>query len=313
VSGETGGGRTTFPLVPKGRMIGLSFGTMRSPRRGSGTDVAGSRPYHPGDDIHTIDWAASARLSSARGDDEFVVRERFAEEAPRVVLVCDRRAQLSFFEPPLPWLDKAAAMRIVAEAILDSALMVGGFVGYLDHGDGDGDGDAYWVPPRGGRRLAELREERLPSDKFGAPPDTLERAFAHLAEHRRSVTSGAFVFVLSDFLPLPGEDFWLTALEHRWDVVPVLIQDPTWEQSFPPVEGIVVPLRDPATRARSDVRLTRREAASRRDTNEQRFQALLAGFAAADLDAVVISSTDRAEILGAFLAWADLRRLRRAA
>lgn len=299
----------TFPLVPKGRMIGLSFGTMRSLRRGAGIDVAGSRPYRPGDDIHAIDWAASARLASARDSDEFVVRERFAEEAPRVVLVCDRRPELSFFAPPLPWLDKAGAMRMTAELVIDSAVLAGGFVGYLDHGGGE----PYWVPPRGGRRLSELREDRLRSDEFGAPPDSLDRALAHLAQHRRSVTSGSFIFVLSDFLPLPSEEFWLTALEHRWDLVPVVIQDPTWEQSFPAVDGIVLPLRDARTGARSDVRLTRREAEARREAHEQRFEALLAGFAAADLDAVVVSSTDPAEILGAFLAWSDLRRLGRVA
>lgn len=299
----------TFPLVPKDRMIGLSFGTMRSLRRGAGNDVAGSRPYRPGDDFRAIDWAASARLSSARESDEFIVRERFKEEAPRVVLVCDRRPEMSFFAPPLPWLDKAAAMRTAAELVLESALLVGGFVGYLDYGNGE----PYWVPPRGGRRLAELREARLSADEFRAPEDSLERAFDHLADHRRSVTSGAFVFVFSDFLPLPSEEFWLTALEHRWDVIPVVIQDPTWEQSFPEAEGIVLPLRDPRTGRRSDVRLRRRETAARRTTNEERFQALLAGFGATGLDPVVVSSSDRADVLGAFLTWGELRRLQRAA
>jgi uncharacterized protein (DUF58 family) len=235
-------------------MIGLSFGTMRSVRRGTGTDMAGSRPYRPGDDVHAIDWAASARLSLARQADEFVVRERYAEEAPRVVIVCDRRPGMAAFGAPLPWLDKAEAMRQAAELVIDSALIVGGFVGYLDHGGGG----PYWVPPRGGRRLAELRQDRLPANEFGAPADGLERALEHLAHHRRSVTSGSFVFVLSDFLPLPSEDVWLAALEHRWDLVPVVIQDPVWEQSFPDVGGIVVPLREPATGRRMPVRLTAR-------------------------------------------------------
>src|ERR671922_937447 len=110
--------RLTFPLVPRRRVIGLSFGTMRSLRRGSGTDVAGSRPYYPGDDIDSIDWAASARLSTARQSDEFVVRERFAEEAPRIVIVCDRRPEMAHFEAPLPWLDKAHAMRQAVELVL---------------------------------------------------------------------------------------------------------------------------------------------------------------------------------------------------
>jgi uncharacterized protein (DUF58 family) len=290
-------------------MIGLSFGTMRSVRRGTGTDVAGSRPYRPGDDVHAIDWAASARLSAARNTDEFVVRERYAEEAPRVVIVCDRRPGMRFFEAPLPWLDKAAAMRAASELVIESALLVGGFVGYLDHGAGA----PYWVPPRGGRRLADLREERLPSPEFSGPPDSLELALAHLAQHRRSVTSGAFVYILSDFLPLPSEEVWLAALEHRWDLVPVVIQDPTWEQSFTDVSGLVVPLRDPATGRVGPARLTRREVAARRDANEQRLQALIAGFEAIDLDPVVISTSDRPGILAAFLDWADLRRAKRAA
>jgi len=94
--------RLTFPLVPRRRVIGLSFGTMRSLRRGTGTDVAGSRPYRPGDDMDAIDWAASARISTARGSDEFIVRERFAEESPKVVIVCDRRPEMSYFSPSLP-------------------------------------------------------------------------------------------------------------------------------------------------------------------------------------------------------------------
>ena len=41
-----------------------------------------------------MDWAASARLSAARGTDEFIVRERFADEAPRVVVLVDRRPSM---------------------------------------------------------------------------------------------------------------------------------------------------------------------------------------------------------------------------
>src|SRR3954464_7343266 len=98
-----------FPLTPRRRLIGLSFGGMRSARRGAGSDVAGSRVYRPGDDIATIDWAASARPSAARGTDEFIGRERFAEEAPRVVIIADRRPEMSLFPPSLPWLSKPHA------------------------------------------------------------------------------------------------------------------------------------------------------------------------------------------------------------
>jgi uncharacterized protein (DUF58 family) len=299
----------TFPLVPRGRLVGLSFGTMRSFHRGAGSDVAGSRPYHTGDDVHAIDWAASARLSSARARDEFVVRERFADEAPRVVLVCDRRPEMAFFVPPLPWLDKAAAMRHTVELILQSTALVGGFAGYLDFADGE----PWWLPPQSGRRLWELREERLLSPSFDAPEDTIARSLAHVVRHPRAVTPGSFVFCLSDFLDPPPAEAWLTALEHRFDIVPVVIQDPTWEQSFPDVSGVVCPLRDPRTRRLAEVRLRRREVAARRSANEERLQELLAGLGDLGLDPVLVSSADPVHILAAFLEWAELRRVRRVA
>jgi uncharacterized protein (DUF58 family) len=274
--------------------------------------VAGARFYQAGDDVHAIDWAASARLSSARQSDDFIVREHYADEAPRVLIICDRRPEMSFYAPPLPWLDKTEAMRQAAELILESASLVGGFVGYLDHGDGGG--NPYWIPPRGVRRLWELTSERLPSRAFSAPPDTLQRAFGHLTEHRRAVAAGSFVFCLSDFIPMPSEEVWLwAAQESGWDVIPVVIQDPTWEQSFPDVSGIEVPLRDPRSGRSTPVRLTASEASARRRVNEERIGRLIDAFRDLDLEPVVVASDDRAEILGSFLEWAEVRLTRRAA
>ncbi|HXF97705.1 MAG TPA: DUF58 domain-containing protein [Gaiellaceae bacterium] len=301
--------RLSFPLVPRRRVIGVSFGTMRSLRRGAGSDVAGSRPYRPGDPFDIIDWNASARLSTARGGDEFVVRERFAEEAPRIVVVCDRRPQMAHHRRPLPWLDKPRAMRHAVELILASAGAAGGFVGYLDYGDGR----PHWRPPKGERKLLELRDERLWAEEFGGPPDWLERALAHLAEHPRAVTPGTFVFCLSDFLPPPPRDLWLAAVARRWDLVPVVIQDPTWEQSFPDAAGIVLPLLDPASGRAVEVRLTRREAAERRQANEARFRRLLDDLSLLGLDPVAISSSELPDVLASFLVWAELRRVRRVA
>ncbi|MES1248926.1 MAG: DUF58 domain-containing protein, partial [Actinomycetota bacterium] len=76
--------RRTFPLVPRRRSAGLPFGDLPSRRRGQGSDIIGTRPYRPGDAVSSIDWLASARLSSATGGDEFVVREHAADEAARV-------------------------------------------------------------------------------------------------------------------------------------------------------------------------------------------------------------------------------------
>jgi uncharacterized protein (DUF58 family) len=299
----------TFPLIPRDQLIGLSFGTMRSLRRGGGTDVAGSRPYVTGDDTRAIDWASSARFSSARQSDEFIIRERYAEESPKVVLVCDRRPGMVGFAPPLPWLEKAAAMRRAAELVIQSTLLVGGFVGYLDYAEGD----AFWEPPRGGRQLSVLWEQRLPSTTFSAPDDTLEQSLAFLAGRRRAVSAGSFVFVFSDFLPTPSTSLWQTALDRRWDVIPVVIQDPIWEQSFPDASGIVLPLVDPRTGRGSSVRLTAREAAARREENEERLASMLTDFRAFELEPVLISSSNPSEILTSFIGWSEGRKGRRAA
>lgn len=299
------GAGLSFPLVPRGRLVGLSFGSMRSLRRGPGSDTAGSRPYVPGDDVKAIDWAASARLSSARAADEFVVRERYAEEAPRVVVVWDRRPQMSPLACPLPWLDKGLAARRVVELIVESAVRAGGFVGYLDYGDGS----PFWRSPQAERGLGEIRDRRLAGGRFQAPVGWLEAALGLLVEHRLSVTPGSFVFVLSDFLPPPPEETWLAALERRLDLVPVVIQDPTWEQSFPDAGGVVLPLCDRPGGQPCPVFLTGREARRRRRANEARLAGILDGLRRLQLEPVLVSSAEPAPILSAFLAWSELRRL----
>src|SRR3954471_15020706 len=117
---------------------------MTSVRRGAGSDVAGSRPDRPGDDAHAIDWAASARLSSAHGSDEFIVREYLAEEAPRVVVLSDRRPAMSLFQRPLPWLDTPEAMRQAGGLIVEATLAARGFFGFPDLGRSE----EPLVPPR---------------------------------------------------------------------------------------------------------------------------------------------------------------------
>ena len=291
-----------FPLTPRRRLIGLSFGGMRSARRGTGSDVAGSRIYRPGDDIDTIDWAASARLSAARGTDDFIVRERFAEEAPRVVIIADRRPEMSLFPSWLPWLSKPDAARTAALMIADSTIAARGYSGYLDFAEG-ADAEVYWRPPR-----SQHDDWRTEAPRpFGAPQDTVSRSFQHLFELRPSLLPGTFVFVISDFVVEPHEELWLRAVERRWDVVPVVLQDPTWERSFPDVSGTMLPVVEPQTGRTRFLRLSRGEARERREHNERRWTRLQRTFAAFDLDPVAIKSTDPTEILEQFTEWSEQR------
>jgi uncharacterized protein (DUF58 family) len=279
---------------------------MHSARRGTGSDVAGSRPYVPGDDVKAIDWASSARLSSAHGADYFVLRELYAEEAPRVVVICDRRPEMRLFPAGFPWLRKSEAQLAAIELIRASTVEAHGFIGYLDFGDGEG--EPFWLPPHS-QSLWEYLDREEAGAPFRAPPSNVEDAFEFLFAHPRSVPAGTFLFVLSDFLVPPPAELWLRVLERRWDVIPVVLQDPLWERSFPPVNGFRVEIADTDGRTR-EVRLRQREAEARKHAHEERWGRLLEDFARVSLEPVVVDSSDESEVLRAFLDWAETRQAR---
>jgi uncharacterized protein (DUF58 family) len=297
---------STFPLISRRRGIGVSGRTRTSTYRGSGYETASSRPYQPGDPMRAIDWNASARLSSARLSDEFIVREHFSEESPRVVVLVDRRPSMSLYPLDLPWLHKPVAVAAAGRMIVDSALAAHGLSGYLDLADPRA---PRWLPPRRWQDAPLIRERELLRSTYTAPQDNLTWAFRHLARSRGDLPMGSFVFVLSDFLAAPPAPVWQMAVELGWDVVPVVVQDARWEQSFPAVWGMALPLAEPGGELRL-VRLTRREADARRDANERRRAALLRMFAALELDPVLLSSDDAREILLAFVRWHERRRKR---
>jgi uncharacterized protein (DUF58 family) len=297
--------RNAFPLVPRYRAAGLPLGGAPSLRRGHGSDVAGSRAYVRGDPIATIDWRATARLSTAHGRDEFVVRERYAEEAPRVVVLRDARPSMFLYPPPLPWLRKDAAVDAAVDCILTSAAVANSPLAYLDHA-GD---EPFWLPPSG-RGVAERIDARRAELPRAQPPtDGLARGLAFLGRFRSELGAGTFVFVLSDFLgPSVPDSAWVTAAARRWEVVPVVVQDPTWEQSFPLVGSVVVPLADADTGELLEVRLSRQEARRRRLAHELRHEELRRSFVRTGLDPVFLQSSEPSEVERAFLEWAERRR-----
>ena len=70
------------------RLDGRLQGGYRTPRRGSGLDFAGLRPYVDGDDARHIDWNVTARL------DELQVREFTEDRELTAWLVLDRSASM---------------------------------------------------------------------------------------------------------------------------------------------------------------------------------------------------------------------------
>ena len=303
----------TVPLVPRLRLLGSSFGGYNSIRRGQGTDVAGSRPYQPGDHFHTIDWKGSARLSSARARDEFIVRDRQAEEMPRVVIVCDRRPEMGLFPPELPWLQKPVATAWSVRLLAASAINQRALVGYLDHAghDDSAAGQPFWRSPRSQASgwHGDLVETLVgySEGERDAPADNLAEALRFLGLLRGAVTPGSFVFVLSDFLVDIPPDAWGALVGRGWDAVPVVIQDTIWEHSFPPIGGLATFFSDVGGDRVFPIRLSAQEAQDLCERHEARRAQLLDSFAGVGLDHVDITSADPGEIHAAFLRWTDAR------
>jgi hypothetical protein len=92
--------------------------------------------------------------------------------------------------------------------------------------------------------------------------------------------------------------------------VPVVVQDPTWEASFPvEVGGLVVPVAEPGGDRAELVRISPEEARSRRDEHHARLQGIVGTFAELGLDPVVLHTADHDALLTVFLDWAAARLL----
>ena len=176
---------------------------------------------------------------------------------------------MALFPDELPWLSKPAAVAETVSVIAASALRA-----------------------------------RCPAEEVGEGSPA--RLLDGLAHRDRALPAGSFVFLVSDFLSAAG-NAWADALACRWDIVPVLVQDPTWEQSFPDVAGAVLPVSDPRTGRLRLARITRADVRERRRENEARLDALLESFRQTGLDWVLISSSAPSAVLEAFLAWAYVR------
>ena len=182
-------------------------------------------------------------------------------------MLCDRRPSMALYPPPFPWLSKPAVVRAATESIVASANSAHAPVGYLDYaGATTANGEPFWIKPSGREMIQriELRQDEAP--EYDAPDDGITRGLDFLGRFRAELSSGTFVFVISDFLGPPiDESTWLTAAARRWEVVPVVIQDLVWEQSFPADRWARrAAERSAATGEMLEARVSRREALRRR-------------------------------------------------
>ena len=272
------------------RLDGILQGNYHSLFMGGGLDFAELREYRPPDDIRHIDWNVTARM-----DLPYV--RKFLE---------DREINAWFLLDLSPSMAFGALERRKESVLLD-------FVGVMArlltrNGNRVGailfDNDAeVTIPPRGGR-LQVLRLindiQRQQSSPAGAMTDLtqlLETAFNCIK--RRSL-----VFLVSDFICMPGWDKAMDRLNRRHELLAVRLWDPR-ELDLPDV-GVVL-VEDSETGAQLSVDTSDRgfrqrfhEAARLRETELGRT------FKRTGVDQLPLATDE--DLLNSVLRFASLRR-----
>jgi uncharacterized protein (DUF58 family) len=210
------------------RLDGRVQGGYRTPRRGSGLDFAGIRPYEEGDDARHIDWNVTARL------DEPQVREFNEDRELTTWLVLDRSASMVVGGPDREKQDVLAELALVLARVLGRN---GNRVGaVLYDGALPGAGNTRIVPPRTGRgHVLRIGRELDRADSRAAATTDL----AAMLETVASLARRCLVVVISDFI---GTGEWqrpLVRLAHRNDVVALRVVDRA-DDALPEVGLIVV-------------------------------------------------------------------------
>ena len=207
------------------RLDGILQGDYRSLFMGGGLDFAELREYQPPDDIRHIDWNVTARMNTP------YVRQFMEDREVTAWFLVDLSPSMAF-----------GAMERQKESVIVDLVGVlarlltrnGNRVGAILY---DNNAEST-IPPRGGRpQVLRLINDiqRQQSSPGGAMTDLaklLESAY-------NSIKRRSLIFVVSDFICLPGWDRALDRLNRKHETLAVRIWDPR-ETDLPDVGVILV-------------------------------------------------------------------------
>lgn len=274
------------------RLDGLLHGDYRTLFRGFGLDLADLREYQYHDDVRHIDWNVTARLQTP------YVREYNEDREVTAWFLLDLSPSVDFGAQQV----KKRSVSIEFVTVLAQLLTRrGNRVGALFYGENV---DTV-IPARSGRRhVLHILHKILSRPELSRAAATNLRDFLRTAFQlmpRRSL-----VFVVSDFVSMPGWAEPLANLAERHEVLAVRLYDPL-EMELPDLgllvlqdaetgEQMLVDTHDRAFRTRFAAIAERREAELR------------SAFRQAHVDALELSTHD--DLVDALLRFADLRKQR---
>jgi uncharacterized protein (DUF58 family) len=212
------------------RLDGILQGDYRSLFYGYGLDLADLREYQPGDDIRYIDWNVTARMAAP------YIRQYYEEREITAWFLLDLSPSVDF--GPTDSLKRDGLVDFVA-VLARLLTRHGNRVGAILY---DSQIERI-IPPASGRlhvlRMIDdlINQPRLPAAPFTDLSILLDTALNIV--RRRSL-----VFVVSDFISVPGWERPLGVLNRRHEVLAVRLWDPR-EQELPDIG--LVPMADAET------------------------------------------------------------------
>jgi uncharacterized protein (DUF58 family) len=274
------------------RLDGLLQGDYRTLFRGFGLDLADLREYQYHDDVRHIDWNVTARLQAP------YVREYHEDRELTAWFLLDLSGSVDFGSGET----KKGALAADFVALLARVLTRrGNRVGALLYGSRV---DTV-VPPRAGRRhVLHLLRAMLARPAATQTAQTDLRVLLDGALN--FVKCRSLVFVVSDFLSVPGWEQPLARLAQRHEVIAIRLYD-TLEMDLPDLglilmqdaetgEQLYVDTQDPRFRKRFAAAALQREAALR------------SALRYAGIDALELLTDD--DLTDAVLRFCDLRKRR---
>jgi uncharacterized protein (DUF58 family) len=278
------------------RLDGLLQGDYRSLFVGNGIDLAGLRPYQPGDDVRYIDWNVTARL------DEPWVRDYHEDRDLTAWFLLDVSPSVDFGTVESERLKRTVLVDFVA-TMARLLTRRGNRVGAVLYGGSD---DRTIPVGRGRLQVLRLVRDLLADEPRDRAPMT--DLGPMLAAAGSAIKRRSLVFIVSDFISEPGWEKPLNLLTRRHEVIAVRLFDP--RETVLPDAGPLV-LQDAETGEQLHVDTGDRAFRERfAAAAERREASVAAAFRRAGVDALPLSTED--DLVRAIVRMAALRHRRRA-
>src|SRR5574341_384641 len=207
------------------RLDGLLQGDYRSLFYGYGVDFADLREYQPEDDIRYIDWNVTARMAMP------FVRQYIEDREITAWFLLDLSASVDFGTGGIA---KRRTLIDFTATLVRILTRHGNRVGAIYFSAGvDG-----MIPARGGR----IHVLRMINDLLKQPQGR-RTGFTDLGALLRaglnSIKRRSLIFIVSDFISVPGWEGPLGLLNQRHEVVAVCLRDPR-EEEMPDVGPVIM-------------------------------------------------------------------------